>query len=199
MEAGAQGEENQAHQGGIILAHFNQGPRTLTTRHFKAGNRSPEWYAAETRRRYRVGNPADLDRVLGRLRLKVQRYPFAGRAQEEIVLDVIGIASTIEDQRQVRELIAHAIGHYLMHEGNQRYLLQKGDPVVAWKWEHQAWAFAYELLMPARRVPALLKRGWSDSDIQEHFAVSDEFYEMRMQALREERVGCIQAGRRQDF
>ncbi|MCL4488294.1 MAG: ImmA/IrrE family metallo-endopeptidase [Chloroflexi bacterium] len=157
----------------------------MTTRHLKAGNRSPEWYAGDTRRRYRVGNPADLDRVLGKLRLKVQRYPFAGRAQEEIVLDVIGIQSTIEDSRQVRELIAHAIGHYLMHEGNQRYLLEKGDRVVAWKWEHQAWAYAYELLMPARRVNTLLRRGWSDSDIQEHFAVSAEFYQGRMEAFRE--------------
>lgn len=142
-----------------------------------------ERHARAIRRRYRLRRPGDLDRVLAHQHLTVESWRFAGRVQEAIIGDVIGIAETVQDPRAVRELAAHALGHHLMHKGNQIGMLARGDDVVPWQWEQQAWAFAYELFMPARAVERLLRRGCRDEEMREYFEVSDEFYRERMRAF----------------
>jgi Zn-dependent peptidase ImmA (M78 family) len=65
-------------------------------------------------------------------------------------------------------------------------LLAPPHTVLAEKWERQAWDFAFELLMPARKVETFLRNGWGEDDLQEAFEVSAEFYERRMQAFQRE-------------
>jgi len=144
--------------------------------------------AREVRRRYRFRRPSDLERILKAKRIHVVRFPFAGRLQEMIVGNRIGIQSTLRDPRRVNELLAHALGHFLLHAGNQPFFHFEREPVLAQQWERQAWDFAFELLMPSTQIQKGLGRKMSDSELREQFEVSEEFYRMRMNAWRDKRV-----------
>gem|GEM_PF-1296420 len=144
--------------------------------------------AREIRRRYRFRRPRDMERVLRAEGLKVLRFPFVGRLQEMIVGNRVGIQSSIRDPRRVNELLAHALGHHLLHSGNQPFYHFQREPVVAQQWERQAWDFAFELLMPTEQIENGLKRRLSDAELREQFEVSEEFYQMRMNAWRDKRT-----------
>jgi Zn-dependent peptidase ImmA (M78 family) len=126
-----------------------------------------------------------MGRVLKAEGILVLRFPFAGRLQEMIVGNRIGIQSTIRDPRRINELLAHALGHYFLHAGNQPFYHFQREPIVAQQWERQAWDFAFELLMPASHLERWLKRSWDEVDLREHFQVSEEFFHERMEILRE--------------
>ncbi len=143
--------------------------------------------ARQVRHRYRLTRPSDLERVLRAENMEVVRFPLAGRLLELTTYDYVAIQDTLQDQRSVHELLAHALGHYLLHVGNQLVFAFPGDSVPAAKLERQAWDFAFELLMPAQMVESRLREGWSDVDLREHFEVSDEFYQKRMDAFQLER------------
>ncbi len=145
--------------------------------------------AQEIRRRYHVSHPQDIERVLRAERLTVKRIPFVGRIDEMIVYNFIGIRSSLRDQKRIRELLAHALGHHFLHAGNQPFYYFRGDRTLAKQWERQAWAFAHELLMPARKLEELLRKQMSDEDIREHFDVTEEFYRERKQAFKDEWTG----------
>jgi hypothetical protein len=142
--------------------------------------------AQEIRRRHRFTCPRDIERVLKAEQIQVVRFPLKGRLKEMIVYDFIGLALTLERAaREEYELLAHAFGHYLLHAGNQPFFHLAKDRVVARQWERQAWDFAYELLMPAEILEQFLRKHWSDTDLCEHFQVSEEFFRSRMEAFRE--------------
>jgi hypothetical protein len=143
--------------------------------------------AREIRRRYRFRRPSDMERVLRAEGLKVLRFPFAGRLQEMIVGNRIGVKSSIRDPRRVNELLAHALGHHLLHSGNQPFYHFQREPIVAQQWERQAWDFTFELLMPVSHLERLLKQSSDEVDLREHFQVSEEFFQNRMEAFRGER------------
>jgi Zn-dependent peptidase ImmA (M78 family) len=142
--------------------------------------------AQEIRHRYRFKRPSDIERVLYAENIQVTRFPLTGRLEEIVVLNQVAIRDSIKDVRHIFELLAHALGHYLLHAGNQMDLLAPPHTMLAEKWEHQAWDFAFELLMPAQKVETLLQSGWSEDDLREAFEVSTEFYQRRMQALQRE-------------
>lgn len=144
--------------------------------------------AQAIRRRYRLKRPGDIERIMNAEKIHLVRVAFAGRLQEMIVENYIGIQSSIRDPRRVNELLAHALGHYFLHSGNQPFHHVQRDRVLAQQWERQAWDFAFELLMPAKQVELLLRRYWSDADLRENFQVSEEFYQMRMETWHEERI-----------
>ena len=140
--------------------------------------------ARAVRRRYDLQRSCDIERVLAAENVEVLRFPLAGRLDEVIVFNFIGIRDTIEDARLVYELLAHALGHYLLHAGNQIEFVLPTNTLLADQWERQAWDFAFELFMPAAMVEMHLHDGWSDSDLQEDFEVSDEFFRRMMEAFR---------------
>jgi len=107
------------------------------------------------------------------------------------------VRDSIEDARQVYELLAHALGHYLLHAGNQIEFVLPTNMLLADQWERQAWDFAFELFMPANLVAARLLDGWSDADLQEDFEVSDEFFRRRMETLRRDRAMQSSSNRRE--
>jgi len=150
--------------------------------------------AREIRRRYHFTRPSDIERVLKAKNIQVVRFPLKGRVKEMIVFNIVGLPLSVErDSREVHELLAHALGHYLLHAGNQPFSHLDKDRVVAWQWEHQAWDFAYELLMPADTLGRLLQQTLSDADLGEHFQVSEEFFRKRMEAFREECAGRVES------
>ena len=102
-----------------------------------------------------------------------------------IVFNFIGLPlSTERNSHEAHELMVHALGHYLLHAGNQPFFHLDKSPVVARQMEHQAWDFAYELLMPRSVVVRLLKKSWGEADLRDHFEVSREFFRKRMSALK---------------
>ena len=147
---------------------------------------SAQQRAQEVRRRYHFAGPKDLERVLRAENIFVRRIRFVGRIDEMIVYNYIGIRSSLHDPRRIHELIAHALGHHLLHAGNQPYYYFRGDRTLTLQWEQQAWAFAYELLMPARKLEDLLRQQISDDEVRDYFQVSEEFYRQRKEAFREE-------------
>jgi hypothetical protein len=151
---------------------------------------SAQMRAQEIRRRYHFVRPSDIERVLKAENIQVVRFPLKGRVREMIVFNFVGLPLSVErDSREVHELLAHALGHYLLHAGNQPFFHLERDRVVARQWEHQAWDFANELLMPTDTLVRLLQQTWSDVDLCEHFQVSEEFFRKRMEAFREDRAG----------
>lgn len=145
--------------------------------------------AQEIRRRYHFTRPSDIERVLKAENVQVVRFPLKGRVQEMIVHNYVGLPFSLDrDSRRCRELLAHALGHYLLHAGNQPFFHLAKERVVARQWEHQAWDFAYELLMPADTLADLLQEPWNAVDLREHFEVSEEFFQKRMEAFTEAQI-----------
>ena len=83
--------------------------------------------ALEIRRRFHFSHPQDIDRVLRAEKLSVVRIPFVGRIDEMIVYNYIAIRSSLRDQRRIRELIAHALGHHFLPAGNPPFYYFRGD------------------------------------------------------------------------
>jgi hypothetical protein len=145
---------------------------------------SSQQRAQEIRRRYRFTCPGDIDRVLKAVNIQVVHFPLKGRVKEMIVLNFVGLPLSLERHScEEHELLAHALGHYLLHAGNQPFFHLAKERVVAWQMEHQAWDFAYELLMPTDAVMHMSQSSWNNVDMQEQFEVSEEFFRRRMRAL----------------
>jgi Zn-dependent peptidase ImmA (M78 family) len=149
------------------------------------------------RAHHRLQRPSDIERVLEEENVEVVRFPLEGRLDEMIVFNVIGVRDSIEDNRRVYELLAHALAHYLLHAGNQIEFILPSNLPLSDLWERQAWDFAFELLMPAARVKARLREGWSDADLQDDFQVTDEFFQNHMDAFRRDLRKDSQAGHRE--
>ncbi len=143
--------------------------------------------ARKIRKKYKFKNPSDIERVMDGEKLHMVRFPFPGRLQEMIVSNWVAIQSSLKDMRRIHELLAHALGHYLLHEGNQPFYHFNHDRVIAQQWEHQAWDFAFELLMPEATVERLLPIAASADELRDEFEVSEEFFQMRMLAYEAER------------
>ena len=146
--------------------------------------------AKEIRRRYHFTRPRDIERVIRAEKIQVVRFPLKGRVKEMIVYNFIGLPfSLARDSREVRELLAHALGHYYLHAGNQPFFHLDKERVVARQWEHQAWDFAFELLMPADQLLVLLRKPLNAPDLQERFEVTEGFCRKRMEAFEEDHSG----------
>ena len=100
--------------------------------------------AAELWREYGLSAPVDLRRLTRALGLRVIEFPFRGRVKEAIIDGVIGVRPQLS-RAEFRWLVAHAMGHHLLHVGTSFYL-------ESWQWasrakaERQAEEFAAWLL-----------------------------------------------------
>jgi hypothetical protein len=148
---------------------------------------SSQQRAHEIRRRYRITHPCDIERVLKGENIYVVPYPFKGRVNEVIVLNFIGLPlGFTPHSREGDELLAHALGHYLLHAGNQPFFHLHHDRTVSRQMEHQAWDFAFELFIPQLALARMLQKSRDESDLREHFQVSVDFFKRRLQAFRED-------------
>ncbi len=100
--------------------------------------------AAELWHRYELSLPVDLRLVVTNLGLEVVTFPFQGRVKEAIIEGVIGVRPGLT-RPWFRWLVAHAVGHHMLHVGTSFYF-------SSWQWvnhakaERQAEEFAAWLL-----------------------------------------------------
>ena len=124
--------------------------------------------AVELRRKLGLRGRVDAEEVAHFLGLEVMLLPM--RVQEEMLMDTyIGVADRL-DSRWRRWVIAHAIGHKLLHPGNHlrtRIHTNLGEP-----YEQGAENFALALLVDAQEAR---EEGLRDLwEVAEHFGVPQE-------------------------
>ncbi|MEK7848159.1 MAG: ImmA/IrrE family metallo-endopeptidase [Chloroflexota bacterium] len=118
----------------------------------------------------RLRFPLDMDALAAAQGCICVDWPFLDPVREVKHLRWIGIAQWL-DGRERRRHVAHALGHHLMHAGNQ-LSFRHWQKVTQLKQERQAEQFAAHLLMPeeelsrVRRLPV-----W---ELAEYFGVPED-------------------------
>ena len=113
---------------------------------------------------HQLSVPVDLRRLVSELQLEVVLFPFKGRLNEMIVGGTIGLRPGLP-RPWFRWLVAHAVGHHVMHVGST-FELQPWQWVSRARDEWQAEEFAAYLLGGPD--------GWSYS--AKHLGIPDEKY-----------------------
>ena len=116
----------------------------------------------------------DAEAVAVSLGLEVHPWPL--EVLSELQVDgVVAVAKRLDPEWR-RWVIAHAIGHWLLHPGNHLWLRKNTDVPV--RYEREAEDFARALLVDEREaLEERLVRSW---EVAEHFGVPDEL--VRQQA-----------------
>lgn len=122
----------------------------------------------------------DLDAVTDSLGLVVIYEKLAGRLREVYIResDSIVIRSDLSN-REKRELVAHAIGHHLLHAGNH-LSMQKRIYSFGNYHEKQADVFAACLLIPLSSLMRLMADRSRIDEIAEYFQVREELVQLRL-------------------
>lgn len=130
--------------------------------------------ALELRRDLGLHGEVDVEAVANLLGMEVVTWPL--RVLKEMVIgDFICVAERL-DPGWRRWVVAHAIGHRLMHPGNHVWI--RFHTGLAHRFEREAEDFACSLLLDVREaVDAGLTESW---EVAEHFGVPEEF--VRLQA-----------------
>ena len=122
---------------------------------------------------------ADLERIAGALGLIVLEEELVGRLSEVYFGDAIVVRRDLP-RAVKRELIAHAIGHHLMHAGNH-LTLENNTYSFGNYHEKQANVFAAWLLIPEAELTEKLQAGRALPDLAHDFETTDEFMLFRLQ------------------
>ena len=124
--------------------------------------------ARELRRKLKLSGQVDAETVASILGLEVVTWPLD--VQEEMQMDrYIGVAERL-DPRWRRWVIAHAIGHRLLHSGNHLWI--RDHTSLGSLFEREAEDFARALLMD---VDEAMAEGLSELwEVAEHFGVPQE-------------------------
>lgn len=124
--------------------------------------------AQELRRKLGLSGRVDAEEVANMLGMVVVSWPL--KVQEEMQMgNVIGVAERL-DSRWRRWVIAHAIGHKLLHPGNHLWI--RDHTSLGGRYEREAEDFALALLVDAREtVEEGLREVW---EVAEHFGVPEE-------------------------
>ncbi len=86
--------------------------------------------AADLWHEHKLSVPVDLKQLSAELGLDVVVFPFQGRLKEVIIDGVIGVKPGLA-RSSFRWLVAHAIGHHMLHVGTSFYL-------ESWQWVNHA-------------------------------------------------------------
>ncbi len=104
--------------------------------------------ALEVRHKYGLTTPVSdtrLDRLLESHHIEVSLFPFVGRVIELLFSNYLLLSRDLTAEQQ-RWYKGHALGHWLLHRGNQ-FWLEVATPVTKAKQETQATIFAGFLLL----------------------------------------------------
>ena len=106
-----------------------------------------------------------------------EHHPWNARFQEAFIYPQIFVPKDLT-RPQFRSLVAHALGHHFLHDGNQVWL--KGfDRIWTWKQEHQAEEFASYLLVP--ETDEMFLWGLSVESVAKAYSVTEDLVRVRMQ------------------
>ena len=124
--------------------------------------------AKELRRKLGLSGRVDAEEVANILGMEVVQWPLD--VQEEMQMDrYIGVAERL-DSRMRRWVVAHAIGHRLLHSGN--HLWTRDHTSLSGLYEREAEDFARSLLMDVgEAMDEGLRELW---EVAEHFGVPEE-------------------------
>ena len=124
--------------------------------------------ALKLRRKLKLSGRVDAEAVANMLDMEVVPWPLD--VQEEMQMDrYIGVAERL-DSRMRRWVIAHAIGHRLLHSGNHLWI--RDHTSLGGIYEREAEDFARALLMD---VDEAMAEGLSELwEVAEHFGVPQE-------------------------
>lgn len=133
--------------------------------------------AKELHRHYpRLTFPLDMDRLIIDQGCELVEWPFLFPVKEVIHGRWIGIARGLRQQER-RHLVAHALGHRLLHCGNQLWF-REWHKTAVWKQEREADEFASHLLMPQDELEKLGNTApW---EIADYFGVTGELVLLRI-------------------
>lgn len=136
--------------------------------------------ARQVLRKYNLTTaPINLQTIIDGEELMLDTWSFHGRVKEVYLGDSIGINKN-ECPKKQRELIAHALGHHFLHQGNHLYF-ERTDQFVTFKQEHEAQCFAAELLMPKSELKKV--RHLSSEEIANYFFVPEDFTQYGMDVV----------------
>src|ERR1035437_4065102 len=122
---------------------------------------------------------ADLDEALDRAGLMVFVRALAGRLREFYTGDSVVLSDRLSRPER-RELAAHALGHHLLHAGNQWH--QQGRTYSRANYqERQADIFAAFFLIPDEELNNKLVQATEPHVLAEEFEVSEPFMSFRLQ------------------
>ena len=124
--------------------------------------------ALKLRRKLKLSGRVDAEAVANMLDMEVVSWPLD--VQEEMQMDrYIGVAERL-DSRMRRWVIAHAIGHKLLHTGNHLWI--RDHTSLGGIYEREAEDFARTLLMD---VDEAMTEGLSELwEVAEYFGVPQE-------------------------
>ena len=130
--------------------------------------------AAETISRH---GSNDLREVIQAEDISILRLDFGeARFREFYVNGVIFLPTDAQSEAEERSSLAHALGHHLLHIGNQVWM--RGlDSMWSWKQERQAEEFAAWFLIPESEQPYL--EGLSTSEICDLYDVDARVAQVR--------------------
>jgi len=121
----------------------------------------------------------DIEEALERAGLMVFVRKLAGRLREFYVGDAIVLSDGLS-KADCRELSAHALGHHLLHTGNQWH--QQGRTYSRANYqERQADVFAAFFLIPEGELNNQLVQATEPHVLAEEFEVSELFMRFRLQ------------------
>lgn len=127
--------------------------------------------------------PVDIEALAEAEGLEWFHWPFLSPVREVKRGKYIGIASGIDDDER-RSLIAHALGHHLMHSGNQLSFYHKQQGVFH-KDEREADACAAHILIPEEELQKIKQtEPWEIADL---FRVTEELARQRVTEFATER------------
>ncbi len=121
---------------------------------------------------------ADLDQIADSLGLNVVPQKMEGRLREFYFSGSVVINEKLSN-REKRELIAHAIGHHLLHAGNH-LAMQKRIYSFGNYHEKQANVFAACLLMPLEDLASFIENRSRIDEIANHFQVREDLVRLRL-------------------
>jgi Zn-dependent peptidase ImmA (M78 family) len=130
----------------------------------------------------------DIEEALERAGLMVFVRKLAGRLREFYVGDAIVLSDGLS-RAERRELSAHALGHHLLHAGNQWH--QQGRTYSRANYqERQADVFAAFFLIPDDELESKLAMAAEPHALAEEFEVPESFMRFRLE-LRSARLEAV--------
>lgn len=120
----------------------------------------------------------NLDLICEKLGLEVIEETLDGRLKEVYFGDSIVIKKSLPESEK-RELVAHALGHHLMHAGNH-LAMQKRIYSFGNYHERQANAFAAYLLIPQDQLENKLAKAVSVNELAQDFDTTEKLINLRL-------------------
>ena len=120
----------------------------------------------------------DLFRISEAFDLTIIEEELKGRLKEVYFGDSIVIRKDLSEEEK-RELIAHALGHHLMHAGNHLSMQNRVYSFGNYH-ERQANVFAAYLLITTKELENNLYPEIMPSDLAQKFEVTEKFIEFRL-------------------